>query len=44
MLDTFTADKADFDGPVLVTGAGGCIGAWALAILDKAGVPTVAFD
>ena len=44
MLDTFKADSGDFDGPVLVTGAGGCIGAWALAILDKAGIPAVAFD
>jgi nucleoside-diphosphate-sugar epimerase len=40
----FPVDKADFDGPVLVTGAGGCIGSWALAILHRAGVPAVAFD
>jgi nucleoside-diphosphate-sugar epimerase len=43
-LAHFPVDKADFDGPVLVTGAGGCIGSWALAILTGAGVPAVAFD
>jgi nucleoside-diphosphate-sugar epimerase len=43
-LARFAVDKADFDGPVLVTGAGGCIGSWVLAILTKAGVPAVAFD
>jgi nucleoside-diphosphate-sugar epimerase len=43
-LARFPVDKADFDGPVLVTGAGGCIGSWALAILTRAGVPAVAFD
>ena len=40
----FTARSADFEGPVLVTGAGGCIGSWTLAILVRAGVPVVAFD
>jgi nucleoside-diphosphate-sugar epimerase len=43
-LTRFPVDNADFDGPVLVTGAGGCIGSWALAILTRAGVPAVAFD
>ena len=43
-LTRFPIDRADFDGPVLVTGAGGCIGSWALAILTRAGVPAVAFD
>ncbi len=40
----FAARAADFDRPVLVTGSGGCIGSWALAILVRAGVPVVAFD
>jgi nucleoside-diphosphate-sugar epimerase len=44
MLDRFPVKAADFDGPVLVTGAGGCIGAWTLALLVRAGVPVVAFD
>ncbi|MGH6631326.1 MAG: NAD-dependent epimerase/dehydratase family protein, partial [Burkholderiales bacterium] len=29
---------------MLVTGAGGCIGSWALTLLVDASVPTVAFD
>ena len=44
MIDLFPLRAADYDGPVLVTGAGGCIGAWALALLARAGVPCVAFD
>ena len=44
MLEWFTVDGSDFDGPVLVTGAGGCIGSWALALLVRAGVPAVALD
>ena len=43
-LARFPVDKADFDGPVLITGAGGCIGSWALALLVRAGVPVVAYD
>ena len=43
-LARFPVDQADFDRPVLVTGAGGCIGSWALTLLVKAGVPAVAFD
>ena len=44
MLDYFPLNARDYDGPVLVTGAGGCIGSWALALLTRAGVPVVAFD
>ena len=40
----FTARREDFDRPVLVTGSGGCIGSWAIAILVRAGVTAVAFD
>ena len=43
-LDCYPVDAADFDGPVLVTGAGGCIGAWVLALLSRAGVSVVAYD
>jgi nucleoside-diphosphate-sugar epimerase len=43
-LARFPIDSAGFDGPVLVTGAGGCIGSWTLALLTHAGVPAVAFD
>jgi nucleoside-diphosphate-sugar epimerase len=35
---------ARFDGPVLVTGAAGCIGAWVVARLLREGSPVVAFD
>ena len=44
MLQRFPVAKGDFDGPVLITGAGGCIGSWALALLLRAGVPVVAYD
>jgi len=44
MFDYFPIDKHDFDGTVLVTGAGGCIGSWALALLTRAGVAAAAFD
>ena len=40
----FRAEPGDFEGPVLVTGAGGCIGSWVLAILVRARIPVVAFD
>ena len=44
MLDHFPVSANEFDGPVLVTGAGGCIGSWVLALLTHAGVPVCAFD
>jgi len=44
MLDQFPVDADNFDGPVLVTGAGGCIGSWVLTLLSRARVPVVAFD
>jgi nucleoside-diphosphate-sugar epimerase len=43
-LDQYPVNAEAFDGPVLVTGAGGCIGAWVLALLERANVPVVAFD
>lgn len=43
-LDRFPINPSEFDGPVLVTGAGGCIGSWVLAILSRAGVPAVVYD
>ncbi len=44
MLDRFRIDASEFDGPVLVTGAGGCIGSWAVALLARAGVQVAVFD
>ncbi len=44
MLERFPVNKADFSGRVLVTGAGGCIGSWTLALLVRAGVEVRAFD
>ena len=44
LTDAFVIDPARIEGPVLVTGAGGCIGAWTVAILARSGVPVVAFD
>ena len=44
MLERFPVDRTDFDGPVLITGAGGCIGSWAMALLVRAGVPVIAYD
>ena len=44
MLDSFNINARNYDGPVLVTGAGGCIGSWALALLTRAGVSAVALD
>ncbi len=44
MFKQFKINPKDFTGPVLVTGAGGCIGSWALALLADAGVPVAAMD
>ncbi|MSU90531.1 NAD-dependent epimerase/dehydratase family protein [Rhodobacteraceae bacterium 2CG4] len=44
LTDPFLVEPGRIDGPVLVTGAGGCIGAWTVAVLARSGVPVVAFD
>ncbi len=44
LTEAFIIDRARIDGPVLVTGAGGCIGAWTVAILARSGVTVVAMD
>ncbi|SDK50656.1 NAD-dependent epimerase/dehydratase family protein [Aliiruegeria lutimaris] len=44
LTDPFLVDPSRFDGPVLVTGAGGCIGSWVVSILARSGVDLVAFD
>ena len=44
MPQRFSVNRADFPGPVVVTGAGGCIGSWVLALLARSGVPACALD
>lgn len=44
MFKLIKIDPTQFSGPVLVTGAGGCIGAWTLSLLTDAGVPVIAMD
>ncbi|HTS54574.1 MAG TPA: SDR family oxidoreductase [Burkholderiales bacterium] len=44
MFEYFPISGSDFDGGALVTGAGGCIGSWALALLTRVGIPVSAFD
>jgi len=44
MIDFFPVDKADFPEPVIVTGAGGCIGSWVLHLLQRSGVNVIALD
>ena len=44
LTDKFLVDRNNFSGPVLVTGAGGCIGAWVVAILARSGVNVIASD
>jgi len=44
LAERFFADRASFPGPVLVTGAGGCIGSWVLALLARGGIPACALD
>ncbi len=44
MFKQFKINAKDFNGPVLVTGAGGCIGSWALTLLTDAGIPVAAMD
>ena len=44
MLNHFTIPSNAFAGPVLITGAGGCIGAWTLAMLLKNNIDVIACD
>ncbi|MCA3143933.1 MAG: NAD-dependent epimerase/dehydratase family protein [Betaproteobacteria bacterium] len=44
MIEHFPVHASDYPGAVLVTGAGGCIGSWVLALLVRNGIPAVAFD
>ena len=44
MLEHFSIPKESFNGSVLITGAGGCIGAWTMAMLLKQNIEVIAFD
>ena len=44
LTEPFLVDPTRITGSVLVTGAGGCIGSWTVAILVQSGVQVVAFD
>jgi len=44
LLTPFLLPDGQCEGPVLVTGAGGCIGAWVVAILRASGVAVLAAD
>ena len=44
MLNHFTIPRNSFNGPVLITGAGGCIGAWTIAMLLRNNIDVIACD
>ena len=44
MLNHFSIPHKSFNGPVLITGAGGCIGAWTMAMLLKENIEVIACD
>ena len=44
LTDPFLVSPDSLDGPVLVTGAGGCIGAWVVSVLVRSGVHCLASD
>jgi len=44
MLNYFSIPSQSFNGPVLITGAGGCIGAWTMAMLLKENIEVIACD
>lgn len=44
VTDEFLVDRSRLLEPVLVTGAGGCIGAWVVGLLAASGARCVAFD
>ena len=44
LTSKFIIKEHDFKTPIIVTGAGGCIGSWVLSILTKSKIPCVGFD
>ena len=44
LTNDFLINDNQFNAPIIVTGAGGCIGSWILAILHRSNIPCVAID
>ena len=44
LTDDLLIKTNNFNGPVVVTGAGGCIGSWIRAILHRSKIPCVGID
>ena len=44
LTNDFLINENQFTAPIIVTGAGGCIGSWILAILHRSNIPCVAID
>ena len=44
LTNEFLIKDNQFDAPIVVTGAGVCIGSWILAILHRSNIPCVAID
>ena len=44
LIGNFKINARELTGPVMVTGAGGCIGSWIVAMLHSEGIPTIAMD
>ena len=44
LTDKFLINNNVFKSPVVVTGAGGCIGSWVMAILHRSNIECVGID
>ena len=44
LTEKFLIKNNDFKNPVIVTGAGGCIGSWIMSILHRSNIKCVGFD
>ena len=44
LLDDFLIKTNNFNNPIIVTGAGGCIGSWIMSILYKSGIECIGLD
>lgn len=44
LIEPFLIKNHNFKNPIIITGAGGCIGSWIISILHKSNVPCIGFD